>query len=87
MDLTKGTKSRHQRRVCGHCNDLLSYSAYHSHRALYYVESEQRWLGACSDNDNFCLGGSLTDSANVSDNAMMDCNTDSIASPDHSGNV
>ena len=29
---------------CGHCNEELPYSAYRSHRALYYVESEGRWL-------------------------------------------
>lgn len=38
------TSGRHRRRLCGHCNEELSYSAYRSHRALYYVESEGRWV-------------------------------------------
>ena len=41
-------KGRHQRKVCGHCNELLSYSAYRSHRSRYYVESEQRWINSQS---------------------------------------
>lgn len=39
---------RHLRRRCGHYNEELSYSAYRSHRSLYYVDSERRWL--CSVN-------------------------------------
>ena len=39
-------KGRHQRKVCGHCNELLSYSAYRSHRSRYYIESEQRWINS-----------------------------------------
>ena len=85
MNSARGSKRRHQRRVCRHCNELLSYSAYRSHRALYYVESDQRWLGVCSDNDT----GPPADSAIVSDDTITDYSTESMASPDHSdtGNV
>ena len=34
---------RHRRKLCGHCNEMLSYSAYRSHRDLYYDESKQKW--------------------------------------------
>lgn len=44
MASSKNANGRHLRRQCGHCNEELSYSAYRSHRALYYVESEERWL-------------------------------------------
>ena len=39
-------KGRHQRKVCGHCNELLSYSAYRSHRSRYFIECEQRWINS-----------------------------------------
>ena len=44
-----GHSSRHLRKLCGHCNEELSYSAFRSHKALYYVESEQRWLSTTED--------------------------------------
>ena len=28
---------------CGHCDELLSYSAYRTHRTLYFNQSEQQW--------------------------------------------
>lgn len=31
-----GSRSRHFRQLCVNCNEELSYSAYTSHRALYY---------------------------------------------------
>ena len=34
---------RHRRKLCEHCNELLSYSAYNSHKALYYNESTGEW--------------------------------------------
>ena len=76
-------KSRYQRRVCGHCNELLSYSAYRSHKALYYVESEQRWQRGCSTNDGLLPA----DAADISDDDhdIMDCSTESTACLDHTG--
>lgn len=38
------SSSRHRRRHCPHCNEYLSYSAYRSHKSLYYITSEQRWV-------------------------------------------
>lgn len=35
---------RHKRKFCPHCNEVLSYSCYRSHKALYYSDSEQQWL-------------------------------------------
>ena len=46
-------RSRHRRRLCGHCNELLSYSAYRSHRALYYIEPEDRWQ-VCGEENVTC---------------------------------
>jgi len=37
----KGT--RHRRKKCGHCNELLSYSAYRSHKTLFYNEAKGEW--------------------------------------------
>lgn len=39
-----GRRSRHRRKYCEHCGEELLYSAYPSHRRLYYGASEQRWL-------------------------------------------
>lgn len=39
-----GSSGRHLRRLCAHCNQELFYSAYRSHRALYYLESERVWI-------------------------------------------
>ena len=38
------SKSRHQRKLCGHCDELLSYSAYRTHKTLYFNQSEQQWI-------------------------------------------
>ena len=35
---------RHRRKLCGHCNEMLSYSAYRSHKHLYYDQSTQTWV-------------------------------------------
>ena len=35
---------RHRRQLCEHCGESLSYSAYLSHRRLYYNSLEDRWL-------------------------------------------
>lgn len=78
MDSSSMLKSRHQRRVCGHCNELLSYSAYHLHKALYYVESEQRWQKGCSTNDALPSAGG----ADISED-IMDCSTESTACSDY----
>lgn len=67
-------KSRHQRKVCGHCNELLSYSAYRSHEALYYVEAKQRWLGARCDDSS--TRRPLTDATESSNDDAMDYNTE-----------
>ena len=37
-------RSRHQKKVCGHCSEYLSYSAYQFHKAKFYIETEQRWV-------------------------------------------
>ena len=47
-----GSSSRHRRRLCGHCNEELSYSAYRSHRALYYSETDDRWLSTSTHTDS-----------------------------------
>lgn len=46
---------RHRRKLCGHCNEMLSYSAYRSHKDLYYDETKQKWntrLGSTDDVDS-----------------------------------
>lgn len=44
MEVCSSVKGdRHRRKLCGHCNELLSYSAYNSHKALYYNESTREW--------------------------------------------
>ena len=35
---------RHRRRKCGHCDQELSYTAYRSHKSLYYDESTGSWI-------------------------------------------
>lgn len=35
---------RHRRKLCGHCNEMLSYSAYRSHKDLYYDQTAQSWI-------------------------------------------
>ena len=35
---------RHRRKLCGHCNEMLSYSAYRSHKDMYYDRSTQSWI-------------------------------------------
>ena len=37
-------KNRHLRKVCGHCGESLSYSAYLSHRRLYYDTAKEVWM-------------------------------------------
>ena len=44
--------SRHRRRQCPHCNEFLSYSAFRSHKSLYYIASEQRWVANQPTPDN-----------------------------------
>ena len=61
--------------MCGHCNELLSYSAYRSHKALYYVEAEQRWLGARCD-DSSTRRSPLADATESSNDDAMDYNTE-----------
>jgi len=39
--------NRHKRRKCGHCNEELSYTAFRSHKSLYYDESTKEWA-VCS---------------------------------------
>ena len=68
-------KGRHQRKVCGHCNELLSYSAYRSHRSRYYIESEQRWI-----NNQNSFGDS--ESSEMIDDPSMDV-SDSETRPNH----
>ena len=45
------SSDRHRRKRCGHCNQVLSYSAYRSHKNLYYIEHEQVWITDSSPND------------------------------------
>ena len=52
LKMAISSSGRHLRRLCGHCNEELSYSAYRSHKALYYVESEERWLTPHCDKDS-----------------------------------
>ena len=42
---------RHLRRRCGHCDEELSYSAYRSHRSLFYIDSERRWLRSDTESE------------------------------------
>lgn len=35
---------RHLRRKCEHCNEMLSHTAYLSHKIRYYNESTKKWL-------------------------------------------
>jgi hypothetical protein len=44
MSARSASKRRHQRKLCGHCDKLLSYSAYWTHRSLYFNQSEQQWI-------------------------------------------
>lgn len=70
-------RSRHLRKLCGHCNEVLSYSAYRSHRALYYSKAEQRWLDCIGDDSS--LSHSLhthTASAESANDVPMDCVTE-----------
>ena len=45
------SKSRHQWKLCGHCDELLSYSAYRMHRTLYLTQSEQQWIREAENHD------------------------------------
>ena len=36
--------SRHRRKLCGHCNEMLSYSAFQSHKMRFFDQSTQKWL-------------------------------------------
>ena len=69
------SSGRHLRRLCGHCNEELSYSAYRSHKALYYVESEGRWLSQM-DKDRQCSGihpeAETADAAVIIEGTQMD---------------
>ena len=67
-------KGRHQRKVCGHCNELLSYSAYRSHRSRYYIESEQRWINSQDSISDSGSNGEMIDdpSMDFSDSKTMD---------------
>ena len=35
---------RHLKKLCEHCNQMLSYTAYRSHKIRYYNESTKAWL-------------------------------------------
>ena len=52
------TKSRHQRKMCGYCDELLSYSAYRAHRALYFNQSKQQWVREPESQDPGYTGSS-----------------------------
>ena len=41
--MEEARKNRHRRKRCGHCNEVLSYSAYLSHKALFYNEVTGKW--------------------------------------------
>ena len=36
--------NRHCRKLCGHCNEMLSYNAFWSHKIRFYNQSTQKWL-------------------------------------------
>ena len=68
------SSGRHLRRLCGHCNEELSYSAYRSHRALYYLESERRWIsdsqlssedGQCNEETSMIEGTQIIDQIGI----------------------
>lgn len=48
MDASGSTSSRkssrHRRKLCEHCGENLSYSAYLSHRRLHYNSADDKWL-------------------------------------------
>ncbi len=66
------TSARHLRRLCGHCNEELSYSAYRSHKALYYLESEGRWLSQTDKDDDQCSGIHQADAGRIIEDTQMD---------------
>jgi len=43
MEPSAVKKARHRCRRCGHCNEVLSYTAYRTHKLLYYNEAENAW--------------------------------------------
>jgi len=36
-------RTKHKRKRCGHCDEILSYSAYKAHKNLYYDDAERQW--------------------------------------------
>ena len=44
----KRMSDRHRRRKCGHCDQELSYTAFRSHKSLYYDESARKWIRSSS---------------------------------------
>ena len=38
-----GMRVKHRRKRCGHCDEVLSYSAYRAHKDLYYNKAEGKW--------------------------------------------
>ena len=40
--------NRHRRRKCGHCDQELSYTAFRSHKSLYYDKSTKKWIRSSS---------------------------------------
>ena len=38
------SSDRHQRKKCGHCNEMLSYTAFRSHKIRFYDKSTESWL-------------------------------------------
>ena len=38
-----GMRGKHRCKCCGHCDEVLSYSAYRAHKGLYYNEAEGKW--------------------------------------------
>ena len=76
---SSNASGRHLRRLSGHCNQELSYSAYRSHKALYYVESEERWLSQVTDCDKDNRGATTmphlaetADAAGIIEDTQMD---------------
>ena len=71
----RNASGRHLRRLCGHCNQELSYSAYRSHKALYYVESEGRWLSQTDKDTDQCGGihqAETVDAADIIEDMQID---------------
>lgn len=49
------------RKLCGHCNESLSYTAYWSHRARYFNESERKWITTTISDSQDPVANNLSD--------------------------